>query len=484
MTLDALEAAAGGRVALEALEAAAGGLRTDLAQTLTTMEGVDLEMLIDHEMMEELQTLTGEQKARREAREAQIHEMVRATAALKAAIAAAGGCEETTPGDVTCLRRAGQTGAGSSGASAKPLRSALDAAAKAGSSRDLLALGAKRLQELEERARLEAMEAAAAETAAKEAVATAAVASVTATRARELAAAAAVVPVAVTRVRELAAVAAPGRGELTAAAEGRYSQSAVTEESVPADWLNRAIDDHIRHRLARAQAEAAEAMRGASAAAAEEMREARPETALAPGMLRHAAGFVPPGPHAPSQPWTIAAPSLPAAWTSNSLGNSFQQAQPGKAAAGPPVVATCLRPCAQPCAPPSLISTSTASSSASSVASSTSSPPAPSAAIPTTAIPAATIPTAALATTVTADSATASDAGGFAAAAAAQAAVVAQGAAEAQWRFHQQRLAAQQRAKMQAQAALAMAMAQAQQQAAATPSSESGKRPREERGGL
>ena len=62
--------------------------------------------------------------------------------------------------------------------------------------------------------------------------------------------------------------------------------------------------------------------------------------------------------------------------------------------------------------------------------------------------------------------------------------MAAQAAAEAQWRFHQQRLAAQQRAKMQAQAALAMAMAQAQQQAAATPSSESGKRPREERGGL
>ena len=57
-----------------------------------------------------------------------------------------------------------------------------------------------------------------------------------------------------------------------------------------------------------------------------------------------------------------------------------------------------------------------------------------------------------------------------------QAAAQAQAAAEAQ--FHQQRLAAQQRAKMQAQAALAMA--HAQQQAAATPSLESGKRPREE----
>ena len=73
------------------------------------------------------------------------------------------------------------------------------------------------------------------------------------------------------------------------------------------------------------------------------------------------------------------------------------------------------------------------------------------------------------------------DAGDFAAAAV-QAAVAAQAAAEAQWRFHQQRLAAQQRAKMQAQAALAMA--HAQQQAAATPSSESGKRVREDGGGL
>ena len=53
-------------------------------------------------------------------------------------------------------------------------------------------------------------------------------------------------------------------------------------------------------------------------------------------------------------------------------------------------------------------------------------------------------------------------------------------AAEAQWRFHQQRLAAQQRAKMQAQAALAMALSQ--QQAASMPSSESCKRPREEGG--
>ena len=50
---------------------------------------------------------------------------------------------------------------------------------------------------------------------------------------------------------------------------------------------------------------------------------------------------------------------------------------------------------------------------------------------------------------------------------------------EAQWRFHQQRLAAQQRAKMRAQAALAMA--RAQQQATAT--AESCKRPREEGAG-
>ena len=106
--------------------------------------------------------------------------------------------------------------------------------------------------------------------------------------------------------------------------------------------------------------------------------------------------------------------------------------------------------------------------------------PAPFAAIPTAAIPAAAIPAATLAATVTAASATASGAGGFAAAlgAAAQSAVAAQAAEEEQWRLHQQRLAAQQRAKMQAQAALVMA--HAQQQAAATPSLESGKRPREE----
>ena len=46
--------------------------------------------------------------------------------------------------------------------------------------------------------------------------------------------------------------------------------------------------------------------------------------------------------------------------------------------------------------------------------------------------------------------------------------VAAQAAAVAQWRLHQQRLAAQQRAKVQAQAALAMAHAR------------SGKKPREE----
>ena len=69
--------------------------------------------------------------------------------------------------------------------------------------------------------------------------------------------------------------------------------------------------------------------------------------------------------------------------------------------------------------------------------------------------------------------------------AAVQAAVAAQAVAEAQWRFHQQRLAAQQRAKIQAQAALAMAMAQ--QQAAARVGArgypESSKRVREEGGG-
>ena len=224
-------------------------------------------------------------------------------------------------------------------------------------------------------------------------------------------------------------------------------------------------------------------MRGATAAATDEMRQARSETANAPGVLRHPAGFVPPGPHAPSQPWTIAAPYLPAAWTSYSLGNNFQQLQPGIAAAAPPVVATCLRPCAPLYAPPSLTSTSTASSSsvlssASSEASSTSSPRAPFAATPTGAIPAAPIPTAALAATVTGALATAPDTGDFATAAA-QAAVAAQAAAEAQWRFHQQRLAAQQRAKMRAQAALAMA--RAQQQATAT--AESCKRPREEGAG-
>ena len=82
---------------------AAGGAPTDLAQTLTTMEGVDLEMLIDHEMLEELQDL----KARREAREAQINEMVRAAAA------------RAVPRP-TC-RRGGSRGTGTG---APPLRSA------------------------------------------------------------------------------------------------------------------------------------------------------------------------------------------------------------------------------------------------------------------------------------------------------------------------------------------------------------------------